>query len=358
MCIKFCWKMKSIFLLAIIFTLGTGCRLWATTVEVENEDDDISVVPTPMPKTSNPQVKPQNDETMDADLKIDAESKAALPSPTRTPVMNPTPLKKTLLFETPIPTTVSTANPVISETLANSPGSFRERVRISDKVGFYYFVSAGFLVSDSSQVHSIGKVIGNADYDLNFSTPQKTYIELSSDQYNIKPDDLLLVFRTVVPIHIPHSAGSGYVVENLAIVKVVEIQKKRVLVEVKESFAPLKDGDRVESYDGEIKRWKQAQIKKELPSHSVKCFVLGGDVSRKNYEQTDFIYLSVGTKSGVVEGQKFEIREIKSTGAMEEPIHALRGVAQVIFSGLNYSTAQIIKNSESIQKGFEAIYQP
>ena len=350
--IEFRWKTKRILLLAIVFALGTGCRLWATTVEVENEDDDISVASTPTPQTMKPQVTPQNGKTLDADLEMEGESKAVLPPSLPTPITKKRPL------ETPTPTVVSAEIPIKNESSPNSSEPFRSRVRISDKVGFYYFVSASFLVSDPAQIHSIGKVIGSSDESLNFSTPKKTYIELSSDINKVKPDDLLVVFRSVIPIHEPRSSASGYQIENLAIVKVVEIQKRRVLVEVKDSFGPFQDGDRVESYENEIKRWKQAQIKKELPAHAIRSFVLGGNLGRQNYEQTDFIYLSAGTKTGVVEGQNFELRQLMNTGAMEEPIHAPQGLAQVIFAGPNFSTAQIINNNGPIQKSFEAIYQP
>ncbi len=356
--IKFCKMAGRIFLLVFIFALGTKYSLWATTVEVENEDDDISVVPTPMSKTANVQVTPPNGEAVGADLEMEGESKETLPHPSPTPLMTPTPVKKKSLVETPTPTAFATESQAQNELAPNSLMPPRKRVRISDKVGFYYFVSSGFFVSDPSQLHSIAKVIGSADESLNFSTPKRTYIELSSDHDTVKPDDLLVVFRAVHLVHEPHSGVSGYPVENLAIVKVVEVQKKRVLVEVQESFGPFQSGDRVETYDNEIKRWKQAQIKKELPPHPITCFVLGGRPDRQNYAQTDFIYLSAGTKTGVVEGQNFDLREIVDTGGMEEPLHVPRGIAQVVFTGLNYSTAQIIRSNASVKKSFEAVYQP
>ncbi len=340
---------ECLILMSAIFALGIGCRLWAATVEVENEDDDISVIPTPAPKAMNPQVTPSNDKGVDADIELQGEEKEVLPSPT--PVKKPE-------VDTPTPSVVANESQVKKNEQSNSIESTLPRVRINDNVGFYYFVSAGFMISDNAQMHSIGKVIGNADTSLNFSMPKRTYIELASDHYEVRPDDLLVVFHSVPAFHDSHSTFPAYQIENLAIVKVIEIQKRRVLVEVKESFRTFQDGDLVETYENEIKRWKQAQIKKVLPSHPVKCFVMGGELSRQNYEQTDFIFLSAGSKAGVVEGQKFELREIDNTGAMEEPLHALRGVAQVISAGLRCSTAQIISNSESIKKGFEAVYQP
>jgi hypothetical protein len=348
----------SVFLLAIVFSWGIASLVRATTVEVENDDDDISVAPTPMPGAPNPQMTPENDKAADAELEVEGQNEKVLTptaptSPTTSPIA-----KQKLRLETPTPTMVSDENQMKSEVPADSLELSGKRVRISDKVGFYYFVSAGFLVPDPSRVPSVGVVIGSNDYSQNYTTPKRTYLELSSGRNNIKPDDLLVVFRTVLPIQESRSGASGYQVENLAIVKVIEIQKNRILVEVKESFRPFQEGDRVEIYDNEIKRWKQAQLKKTLPSHSIKCFVIGGEVNRENYEQADFIYLSAGSKKGVVEGQKFDLREITDTGMMEESLHTLQGVAQVIYSGPDFSTAQILNNHVSIQKSFEAISQP
>ncbi len=352
-----CATSPFVFLVAI-FVLATGGRLWATTVEVENEDDDISLVATPVSKTVTPQATPQNNQTMKGNLEKAEASDKASPFPSPTPQMSPTQTVKKAPLATPTSSTLPEESQTKSDLRKNPIETSRQRVRISDKVGFYYFVSAGFLVSDPSQIHSIGKVIGNPGNEQLFTSPERTYIELSSDQTKIEPGDLLVVYRADRPMHETNSATLGYRVENLAIIKVIELQRRRMLVEITQSFGAIHNGDRVETYDNETKRWKQAQIKKELPSHSIKCFVLGGDSSHQNYEQTDFIYLSAGTKAGVVEGQKFEVREITSTGAMEEPLHALRGVAQVIFAGLNYSTAQIVSNNESIEKSFEAVYQP
>jgi hypothetical protein len=307
---------------------------------------------------SNPQVTPQKDKTADTDLEVEDQSEKALPSPASVPPFTPTVSPKKIPLETPTPTIASDENQKNMEPPLNSSTLSGKRVRISDKVGFYYFVSAGFLVSDPARIPSTGTVVGSGDYNQNFTTPKRTYLELSSDRSKIRPDDLLVIFRTVLPIQESHSGKLEYQVENLAIVKVIEIQKKRIFVEVKESFRPFREGDRVEIYDNEIRRWKQAQLKKVLPSHPIKCYVVGGEAGRHNYEQADFIYLSAGSKEGVVEGQNFDLREITDTGAMEESLHTLRGVARIIFSGPNSSTAQIINNHEPIQNDFEAVYQP
>jgi hypothetical protein len=351
------WKTLMFFSVVLVMSLGASSFLWATTVEVENDDDDISAAPTPMAGASNPQVAPQKDKASDTDLDLEDQSEKAVPA-SMPPPSTPTLVPKKTLVATPTPTIVSSKSQENDEVPAYSFVPSRKRVRISDKVGFYYFVSAGFLSSDPGRIPSIGTVIGSGDYNQNFTTPKRTYLQLKSDYTKVMPEDLLVIFRTVLPIQEPHSGDLGFQVENLAIVKVIEIQKERVLVEVKESFRPFQEGDRVEVYENEIRRWKQAQVKKSLPSQPLKCFVVGGEANRQNYEQADFIYLSAGSKKGVVEGQNFDLREITDTGAMEESLHTLRGVAQVIFSGPDSSTAQIISNHESIQKSFEAVYQP
>jgi hypothetical protein len=355
---KLRWKTLNFFLMVLAFSLGAASLLRATTVEVENDDDDILAAPTPMNGSSNPQAVPPRNKTADTDLDLEDQSEKAAPASISAPPPTPTLAAKKVPMETPTPTIVPNRSQENNEAQANSLPFSGKRVRISDKVGFYYFVSAGFLSSDPARIPSIGTVIGSGDYNQNFSTPKRTYLQLESDHTKVKPDDLLVIFRTVTPIQEPHSGDLGFQVENLAIVKIIEIQKERVLVEVKESFRPFQEGDRVEVYENEIRRWKQAQLKKALPSRSIKCFVVGGEANRQNYEQADFIYLSAGSKKGVVEGQNFDLREITDTGAMEESLHTLRGVAQVIFSGPDSSTAQIISNHESIQKSFEAVYQP
>jgi hypothetical protein len=357
--IEFRQTKSRVFLLMVFFSLlGTGSLLRATTVEVENEDDDISAAPTPVQNKVIPQAVPQKDEALDPNLEMEGEAKDVLSSSSPVPKNSPTPEKKKLPLETPTPTAVSVVDQPKMAVSEKPVEASRPRVRISDKVGFYYFVSAGFLASDPSQIPSIGTVVESPGGDQNFTVPKRTYVELASNRNKIKPDDLLVVFRAVTPIHESHTGDAGYQVENLAIVKVIEVQKRRIFVETKESFRPFLQGDRVELYDNEVKRWKQAQVKKTLPAHPVKCFVVGGEVNHQNYEQADFIYLSAGTKMGVVEGQSFDLREITETGAMEESLHTLRGVAQVIFANPNSSTAEILNNHEPIQKSFEAVYQP
>src|SRR5689334_21245490 len=68
------------------------------------------------------------------------------------------------------------------------------RTRISDSIGFFYFVQSGYLVNSPSRVPEIGKVWGSSSDLPNYSTPQKFYVELSS-KGKVNAGDLLVVYR-------------------------------------------------------------------------------------------------------------------------------------------------------------------
>jgi hypothetical protein len=324
-------------------------------VELESDDEDISVSPTPS-SASNPTPKHAR-EVQQEKGSVGQKPAAPLRAQSESPAKG-----KTGELKPAQPSANAGAEkgeiPIEPQLKGSGVGSVQPRVRINDKVGFYYFVSSGYLAPHPESLHPVAKVVGGFDSSMNFSVPKKTYLELSSSRESVKPDDLLVIYRTVLPVVESHSGSMGYQVENLAIVKVLEVQKMRFLVEAKETFRPFEAGDLALPYETEIKRWKQAQVKKELPSHPLKCFVAGGAFNRENYNQMDFIFLSAGAKKGVVEGQTFEIRELKDAGLAEEGFHLPVGTAQVIYAGPNSSTAQILRNNEPIRKSFEAIYQP
>jgi hypothetical protein len=235
------------------------------------------------------------------------------------------------------------------------------RARIDDLIGFFYFVKSGYVVPDPSRVPSLGKIIGSFGGQMNYSTPKQLYVQLpSSKEAAVKAGDFLVVYRAGAPILEKHSGFSGYWVENLALVKVIEVQKKECLVEVKKSFSPFEEGDRVKSYDDEIKRWKQAQTKKELPIHPIRCFVAAGTkpMTQNYWNQNDFVILTAGTKKGVVEGQTFRLNRIVDRGPQGEPLHSKEGLARIFYAGPESSMAEIISNQGPIEKGFEALYEP
>ncbi|HVM32167.1 MAG TPA: hypothetical protein VMU88_03470 [bacterium] len=230
------------------------------------------------------------------------------------------------------------------------------RVRISDNVGFYYFVSAGYLVSDDSKVPSLGKVTGDFQGKMIFGTPQKVYVRLVNAL--VKPGDFLVVYRIDGNVEEAQAGFVGERVRNLAILQIEEVQADRCLAVVKESFGPFREGDLVKSYGDEILRWKQAQHRKLLPSKPIHCQVADGTDGMEHYAQNQWVILTAGQKDGVVEGQMFKLRQSDSTGFLSEPVHDPLGDAQVFYAGPNYSIAQILRCSEPIKKGFEAWYQP
>ncbi|HJT23382.1 MAG TPA: hypothetical protein VJ873_02320, partial [bacterium] len=260
---------RRLWLQAVPFTVALLAvfSLRAATIEVENDDEDIEAAPTATAQPSKP-----------------------LPS-------KPAPATQTA--PTPMPTTQPKANNIPLTT---------KRVRVSDNVGFYYFVKAGY-VTDPDQVPAIGEVVGSMDHNTSYSFPKRTFIETTSDKAKLMPGDLLVVYRAVQPIEEAHAGSLGFQVENEAIVRVVETQEHRYWVETVKSFRPFQAGDKVVAYETEIQRWKSAQIKKPLPAQTVTCFVAGGpeDGVQKSYNQADFIYLSAGTKQGLVEGQTFRL---------------------------------------------------
>jgi hypothetical protein len=266
-------------------------------------------------------------------------------------------LPKTAAADTPIATVGVAATPAddaIVET--EGTGSGQERVRISDDVGFYYFVSAGYVTQDDSKIPVLGKIAGDFSEKMQFSTPQKTYVELSNAI--VKPGDFLVVYRVSGNINEDHAGFVGHRVENLAILQVIETQKTRCLTETKESFAPFKRGDLVKSYSDEIVRWKQAQRRKALPAQPIHCYVAAGKPALDNYSLNDWIVLTAGQKEGVVEGQTFRLRQKSETGFLAEDVHQPFGEVRVFYTGPHYSMAQILSGSEPIQNGFEAWYQP
>lgn len=311
-------------------TLLAAVSLKAATIEVEKEDEEIDAAPTATAVPSNSAPSKPASATQAASAPATAKS---------APVTQTAP--------------VPAANPNPAAPLAT------RRVRVSDNVGFYYFVKAGF-VADPDKLPAIGHVVGSADTNISYSMAKRTFIEMDSDKNKPAVGDLLVIYRTDQPVEESHAGSLGYEVENLAIVRVVETQDHRDLVEVVKSFSPFVAGDKVEDYDNEIQRWKEAQIKKPLPAQPTTCYVAGGkeESLQKAFNQLDYIYLTAGTKQGVVEGQTFRLYKVTETGVMEEALRMPAGEVQVIFAGPDASTARILNNSEPIAKGFTAEYKP
>lgn len=317
----------AVLLVAGLWVAGPG-RTAAKTVEVEVEEEDVQAV-------ENPKSEP---------------AKPAKAAPAAVPVK---PVKAAPAAAAPVKT--PTSAPVAAVEV--SPESSMPRTRVGDKVGMYYFIKSGFVVPDESKPAAAALVKGFT-MDMHYSTPKTCYIEFSNAKSAAAKGDLLVVYRVATMIREPHSGFSGFWVRNLAIVKVLEVDKKRCLVEVRRSFFPFERGDKVRYYDDEMDRWKQAQTKKSLPDHPIKCYVVSVETDHQLLNQSDPIVLTAGSKKGVVEGQVFELREGKGTGLLEPRIHIPTATARVFYVGGDYSMAQILSNHVPVENGFEAHYQP
>jgi hypothetical protein len=183
-------------------------------------------------------------------------------------------------------------------------------------------------------------------------------MEVDSDQYPVKKGDLFIVYRCEKEVQEPHGGFLGFQVENLALVEVVEVQKTRHLVVVKKSFKPFLPGDHVIPYESEVRRWKQAQVKKQLPSHPVLAYVAGLDSPKTEYGSPDAILITAGSKKGVVEGQKFNLFSVREGEFDKEDLGIPVGTARVLYAGPDCAVANILSSSAPIQTGFKAEYRP
>ena len=170
----------------------------------------------------------------------------------------------------------------------------------------------------------------------------------------------MLVYRTNYHLEEARSGFSGYLVQNLAVLKVLEVHQRRCLAQVKDSFATFSNGDAVRPYGDEMARWKEAQVKKDLPGHPIKCFVVGGESPeiRHFWTLSDFIILSSGSKKGIVEGLRFDLRKYEDRADKEESMHIPVGKAEVFYAGPDYSLARILTSHVPVESGFEAFYEP
>ena len=333
----------------LIFKLGVLALLWvlpsmsqAATIEVEEEDEEVALTPTPMAPLPK----------MNAAVTTSAKEKS--PGPSQAPKV---PAKNEDKIPPPPPAVPSSAPPMVAPPAPVAPNeTTMPRVRISDKIGFYYLVKAGFFTKEKDRVPKIGKVLGSFDEQDTFSTPHKANIEFEEKAPEVKKDDLLVISRAELSVTEPRTNFNGYWVQNLGIVKVVEVEKTKCRVEVVKSFTPFEKGDWVRPYEDEVQRWKQAQTKKSLPDSPIQCFVAGGEPSRETSNKSDWVFLTAGAKRGLVEGQEFKLR--KRLELVDRTVENFVGAAQVFYVGQDYSIAEILFNHVPIEKGFEAVYQP
>lgn len=224
-------------------------------------------------------------------------------------------------------------------------------------VNFNIFLTSGYAANDISGIPSVGKVSGTTELDGSLSTAKTLYVDVPSGKIKLEPGEKLIVFGDGGPLREKNSGFNKRFIKNLAILKVREAEGKRYLADVLTSYDDIPLGSPVKLYSGEKQIWDKAQVAKEFPTHSITCYVVGGERGRDYWLQTDYVILTAGTKQGVVEGLNFQLREILWDKNVKS-VGVARGSAKVFYAGSSYSIARIQMGSGAIYNGFEAIYNP
>jgi hypothetical protein len=227
----------------------------------------------------------------------------------------------------------------------------------ANDVNFSYFLTSGYAANDISSIPSVGKVSGTPELDGSLSTAKSLYIVVPNEKTKLDPGVKLIVFGDGGPLVEKNSGFNKRFIKNLAILKVREGEGKRYLADVVTSYDDIPPDSPVKLLSGEKSIWDKSQIAKEFPTKTIKCFVAGGERGRDNWNQTDYIILTAGTKQGVVEGLIFQLWEVPWNKNVKLDGDS-RGFAKVFYSGATYSLARIQQGSGSIFNGFEAIYNP
>jgi hypothetical protein len=313
--------------LALYLGLALGPGLTAKIIEIEEEDESVqAATPTPRPKKA-PAATP---------VTAGSKPQGATPAPT--------------------PAGTSPKKAEASKPAKAAEGAPGKRVKMGERVGFHYFVKSGFFVKDPSQASFVGKV-RNIQDEITFSTPKRCKLQLTEGVASPGIGERLVVFRVQASVQERNSGYNGFWLKNLAVLKVTEVKEEGLLAETVKTYFPFKEGDLVKPYHEEVDRWNQASEKKSLPQEAIHCHVAGGDPDVKHYVQPEFILLTAGSEEGVVEGMVFQIRE--SPKSLEASVgSAPVGAARVFFAGEGHSLAQVLHSSATLQKGFEAVYEP
>jgi hypothetical protein len=195
MCIRRCLTASVLLLLAFVWGAAVPFGTHAATIEEEEGgDEELFEAPTPLPAKAKP-----------ATIQASATAVSKNTSP------------------------------------AASSGDFQgikaddgtsSKARINRNLSFYYFLRSGYVVSDSSEIPCLGEVV-EANGEMFYSTPKKLFVRLISPNTEVKPGDLWVVYRAQDQVREPKSGFSGIWANNLAVVKVLEVQKQRCQAEVK-----------------------------------------------------------------------------------------------------------------------------
>jgi len=224
-------------------------------------------------------------------------------------------------------------------------------------VNFSYFLTSGYAANDIAGIPSVGKVSGTPELDGSLSTAKSLYVVVPNEKIKLNPGEKLIVFGDGGILMEKNSGFNKRFIKNLAILRVREGDRRRYLADVLTSYDDIPLGSPVKLYSGEKAIWDKAQVAKEFPTKPIKCYVAGGERGRDNWNQTDYVILTAGTKQGVVEGLIFRLWEVPWSKNIKLD-GVPRGFAKVFYSGASYSLARIQEGSDSIFNGFEAVYTP
>jgi hypothetical protein len=256
------------------------------------------------------------------------------------------------------PETVIQSPELLSPGDTNENSAKNKRTRASQSLSFYSFLAAGFVVSDSEPGDVLGKVIAASEDHMNYSQPAEAHVQLVKPSRS-KIGDLWTVYhlyeKSLEDSDVNFQGSWG---ETRAVVQVEEILKNVAKVKIIEGFEPFEEGDLVRDYGIDVKRWKRAQTKKNLPPAEIRCYVAGGAALNMNFNQLDNIVLTAGARKGVVEGMVFELDQKNEQGDGGGAVLIPAGTAEVFYCGNTYSLARVTQSMYVIRKGFTAIYRP
>ncbi len=247
----------------------------------------------------------------------------------------------------------TTAEEIDRDTIEDTRGSGVNK----NDVNFSYFLTSGYAANDIFGIPAVGTISGTPELDGSLSTAKSLYVAVPNDKIKLTPGEKLIVFGDGGLLQEKNSGFNKRFIKNLAILRVREGEGRRYLADVLTSYDDIPLGSPVKLLSGEKAIWAKAQIAKEFPTKPIHCYVAGGERGRDNWNQTDYVILTAGTKQGVVEGLIFHLWEF-SWNKNVKLDGISRGFAKVFYSGTNYSLARIQEGSDSIFNGFEAVYTP
>jgi hypothetical protein len=233
---------------------------------------------------------------------------------------------------------------LISFSYGQNWGNFKD----VNKITFYEFFRAGFLVNSSSQIPLIGK-ISRISRNPSYLTSHDLLIVHLISNYYPKVNEKMTIFE--IPRSIP---GYGNYVENLGIAKILKSSHKQCLAEIIYAIHQIKRGDLVSPFLVEQSRFQYEKnyVQKTKLTHIRGKIVSGIYTSPVTFYSgvNQLVIINVGTKEGALLGQQFLIKRPLNSNRLS--IFPTIGILKIVQLGKNYSIAKILNAKIPIQKGF------